>query len=511
MMDMLGLAVGGWGAIVNLLVYAMMLLLFVLGIVKCVAPVVHNQKLLKRAVRNIRAGQDAKRSWQEDKFLGKGTLYAHWSEYLNNLFFADGAYHNPTRVEDYINEETVIDGPGRSTFADAIPGVLVSMGFLGTLIGIAMGLSGFDMTDSAAVQQSIVTLIPGMRYAFVTSIVGVVLSVSFNLITRMANGAAVHALDTFYAAMSRYAGVLSVDPLTQLAIYQQEQTAMLRTMTEEISGRFAANVNKAIADATRPMTAAFQDFVTVSTQEQMRFLDRVVARFVDRMDNSMSGQLSRLSQAMDKAAADHERSTKLVDESIISLRQLAEDLNELQGSTDNMLRKIEAYTDMLTRNQNTSDEVLEKMASTLESIDIVSRQQTTHLKNVNAVQREMMAAMDEFRAATETFMHNVHEATGRTAEGMHMAADEMNAVSSQLARTQQELTGQINADLKDAFDSFEQYMAEFTRRIDQVGNAITGSVSQLPKAVGETSNQFLDEMDRLTDALRAANDRMAKR
>jgi len=225
----------------------------------------------------------------------------------------------------------------------------------------------------------------------------------------------------------------------------------------------------------------------------------------------MSGQLTRLSQAMDKAAADHERSTKLVDDGIHSLQQLAQDLNELQGSTDNMLRKIEAYTDMLTRNQNTSDEVLEKMASTLESIDIVSRQQTTHLKNVNAVQREMMAGMDEFRAATETFMHKVHEATGRTAEGMHMAADEMNAVSSQLARTQQELTGQINADLKDAFDSFEQYMAEFTRRIDQVGNAIAGSISQLPKAVGETSNQFLDEMDRLTDALRAANDRMAKR
>ena len=119
--------------------------------------------------------------------------------------------------------------------------------------------------------------------------------------------------------------------------------------------------------------------------------------------------------------------------------------------------------------------------------------------------------MDEFRAATETFMHKVHESTGRTAEGMHMAADEMNAASNQLARTQQELTGQINADLRDAFDSFEQYMAEFTRRIDQVGNVITNSIAQLPKAVGETSNQFLDEMDRLTDALRDANDRMAKR
>ena len=105
------------------------------------------------------------------------------------------------------------------------------------LIGIAMGLSGFDMTDSAAVQQSIVTLIPGMRYAFTTSIVGVVLSVSFNLMTRMANGAAVHALDSFYAAMSRYAGVLSVDPLTQVAIYQQEHTVILTPQAFQRAGR----------------------------------------------------------------------------------------------------------------------------------------------------------------------------------------------------------------------------------------------------------------------------------
>ena len=511
MLEILGLNGGGLSATLNILVYIAMIGLFLLGLVKCIAPVVHNEKLLKRAVRNIRAGQDAKRSWQEDKFLGKGTLYQHWSEYLNNLFFADGAYHNPSRVEDYINEETVIDGPGRGTFADAIPGILTSLGFLGTLIGISMGLSGFDMSDSAAVQQSIVTLIPGMRYAFMTSIVGVVLSITFNLATRMVTGMTVHALDSFYAAMSRYAGVLSVDPLTQLAIYQQEQTDMMRTMTEEITGKFAVNVNKAIHEATQPMTQAFEDFVTVSTQEQMRFLDRVVARFVDRMDSSLSGQLNNLAKVMQKSAEDQQKSVKLVDSSLQSLSQLANELSDLQGATDTMLRKIEQYTDLLSRNQNSSDEVLEKMAATLESIDIVSRQQTTHLKNVNNVQREMMAAIDEFRAASEAFMHQIHEANARTAEGMHMAADELSAAGEQLAKVQRETTGQINADLRDAFDSFEQYMAEFTHRIDQVGNTITASVEQLPRAVAETSNEFLDEMDRLTDALKQANDRMARR
>jgi methyl-accepting chemotaxis protein len=333
--------------------------------------------------------------------------------------------------------------------------------------------------------------------------VGVVLSVAFNLITRMANGAAVHALDNFYGAMSRYAGVLSVDPLTQLAIYQQEQTQMLRTMTDEISGRFAANVNKAINEATKPMTAAFENFVTVSSQEQMRFLDRVVARFVDRMDASLSGQFGRLAAAMEKAAQEQDKSVR-------NIAQLTQDLAELEKTTDGMLSRMQDYVDALKRNQHTSDEVMEKMSATMETIDIVARQQTTHLKNVNTLQREVMAAMDEFRAASGAFMHQMHESGSRTAEGMHMAADELRTAGEDMARVQKEITGQVNADLKDAFDSFEQYMAEFTSRIDQVTQSVTGSMRELPRVIDETSDQFLDEMDRLTAALHQANERISR-
>ena len=99
----------------------------------------------------------------------------------------------------------------------------MSLGFLGTLIGLAQGLAGFNMADADAAQQSIMVLIPGMRYAFVTSIFGVVGSILFTLITRAVYGSTEHTLRSFYGAMSRYAGVLSVDPLTQVAIYQQSR------------------------------------------------------------------------------------------------------------------------------------------------------------------------------------------------------------------------------------------------------------------------------------------------
>ena len=123
---------------------------------------------------------------------------------------------------------------------------------LGQLIGLARGLSGFSMGDSAAVQQSIVTLIPGMRFAFTTSIFGVVGSVLFTLITRAVYGSSEHTLKAFYGAMSRYAGVLSVDPMTQIAIYQQEQTALIQTMAKDLNGAFTENITAAESVMLKP-------------------------------------------------------------------------------------------------------------------------------------------------------------------------------------------------------------------------------------------------------------------
>ena len=96
----------------NVLVYIAIVVIFIVGIFKCILPVVRTRRLLKKAIRSIRSEGSTKYAWQEDNFLGKGTLFPHWSEYLNNLFFADGVYHNASNVEDYINEDTVMYGPG---------------------------------------------------------------------------------------------------------------------------------------------------------------------------------------------------------------------------------------------------------------------------------------------------------------------------------------------------------------------------------------------------------------
>lgn len=462
----------------NLLVYAGIVALFVVGFIRCIAPVMATRNTLRRAVRSIRSSGD-KYAWQQDDFLGKGTLFPHWSEYLNNLFFADGVYHNASNVEDYINEETVMYGPGRASFADALPGLMTSLGFLGTLIGLAQGLSGFNMTDSAAVQQSIVTLIPGMRYAFTTSIFGVVGSVLFTLITRAVYGSSEHTLKSFYGAMSRHAGVLSVDPMTQIAIYQQEQTALIQTMAKDLNGAFTENMAAAVREAVEPLNTAFHSFVNVTTKEQMRFMDAVMQRFADRLDDTLRDKLKAFGEVLDETSRLQQENCVVVRASLTGAKDALEDLQQMQRLSREILTGLSGYAQQLEEARKQSDDAYMRVAGTVEQMELVSRQQNNYLKTVSSMQADLT----------------------RISEAMQKAAGDLRSSASSIEKVHMQASKDLQEEFSGTMDAYRDYVNQFTQRVDYLASNISRSLDGLPDAVADTNNRFLDQVDRLTDAM----------
>src|SRR5688500_9261121 len=63
-----------------------------------------------------------------------------------------------------------------SHFLQHAPGIMTSLGILGTFVGIVIGLLGFDVN---AIDTSITVLLGGMKTAFVTSLVGMACSIAF--------------------------------------------------------------------------------------------------------------------------------------------------------------------------------------------------------------------------------------------------------------------------------------------------------------------------------------------
>lgn len=86
----------------------------------------------------------------------------------------------PGDIEDVINEGSLALRVWRSASMQ-IPGTLTALGLLGTFMGLISGISSIGFSSVEAALSSIQTLLGGIQTAFYTSIVGVILSILYNV------------------------------------------------------------------------------------------------------------------------------------------------------------------------------------------------------------------------------------------------------------------------------------------------------------------------------------------
>ncbi len=182
---------------VDFWIYVAMAILFLTGVVLCFLP-------LRRVTRALRQGrnrlserrEDGRYAYTSPEFLRCRELDGVWGRFLSNLECM--RRNNSTcEVTEFINRETVIYGPGHSTFGEMIPGLLTTLGIVGSFYGIVTGLSTLDLTSTVTMSESIAVLIQGMRTAFNTSIAGAVLALVFQILRRMVIGSTEKALREF--------------------------------------------------------------------------------------------------------------------------------------------------------------------------------------------------------------------------------------------------------------------------------------------------------------------------
>lgn len=184
---------------VMLCVYGCMAMIYLIGLKNCVLPLFSVRRALLRGEKLISQRADnGAYLYEAPDFLKCKYIDDWWARYIFNLRELKRT-NGDCDVIDFINSNTVIQAPAHSQFAEIIPGMMTSLGVLGTFVGLVQGVSGLKIqgADVAQMQQSIAALVEGMSGAFYTSIAGVICAVSFQLIRRMAVSNTTAALNRF--------------------------------------------------------------------------------------------------------------------------------------------------------------------------------------------------------------------------------------------------------------------------------------------------------------------------
>ena len=140
-------------------------------------------------------------------------------------------------IEDFINEDSLEIRNWRGVVLQ-VSGVLTALGLLGTFLGLMTGISSVSFGTLEATISSIETLLAGIATAFYTSIVGVILSIIFNLVNRIVWNITVREMnlftETFHAEVRPY----SDEELSAKSYLQKEEMIRLLTQINNTESRY---------------------------------------------------------------------------------------------------------------------------------------------------------------------------------------------------------------------------------------------------------------------------------
>ena len=337
--------------LVDFLVYGAIALVVLVGVCKCIYPVFRNGSLLNRAVAKLEktAGNNQRPSWREPRFLGRA-LRNEWQKFLLNAGQLD-VRGMPCDIEDYINEDSVIDKPGHSQLAELIPSLLTSLGILGTFIGLMEGLTSVNFSDAQGTMDSIPLLLTGMRFAFATSVAGITCSLLFNMFYRMSVGRACRALDSFDEAFYELAMPRPLSPEVQLICQKQDEEERLAHIAEAVGNRVASLLEMAVSRAMDPLTKSLDTFIQGATQEQVEGVRRIVGQFVSQMNAQLSGQMTTLGHTMEMVSQGQLQTQKNLQNTLNAAQAMAADAQAMQVASAQMAQALQSWAEELKNSQ----------------------------------------------------------------------------------------------------------------------------------------------------------------
>lgn len=137
----------------------------------------------------------------------------------------------PATSRTFLNEDAIENYVHRSVL-EGVSDILTSLGILGTFVGLVMGLREFDPSGYEQMTGSVTPLINGIKVAFITSIYGIALSLSFSFNLRSEFSGLSSALDAFLDAFYQYVQPpYEVDSLSKLMAQQKDQEALVHDLT----------------------------------------------------------------------------------------------------------------------------------------------------------------------------------------------------------------------------------------------------------------------------------------
>ena len=500
------------GSLIDLMIYGAVLVTFLVGLGKCVFPLRRAARAFRRGIHNLavfKPNETGRPDWQDTLYLGR-PMQKQWARFLANAEQLDQRGLS-CDVEDYINDQTVLRDFAHFQLSEVIPGVMTSLGILGTFIGLMRGLGNLNLDSAQATVSSIHTMISGMTFAYGTSIAGLVGSLLFNIFFRSAQGAATGAMDDFNHAFSEVVMRRPLDEHVRQTCYMEDQAAFLSAAFGDISMKLESGIGQAVERSFAPIGQSMQHFILSETQAQVEGLNHVVNQFVGQMNTALGGQFLQLGKTLSQINQAQTVSHESLSATMAAADTILESIQKTDLVTKTVMDRFDSYIGELSRAQASYAQMAEQTAGVLKDMHRGVTTQNERYQALVDSQAELGRMMEQYAAWSGRVLEAVEKQSDAASDRAHEVANEMNRSGKLLSESYTSFVENITAGLGRTIGMFEENMREMTgAMVRDLGAAMNkgGEAPDLKQFA--RVQQALSDMTQALVRATAAAERMAE-
>ncbi|MBO4836694.1 MAG: hypothetical protein J5564_03265 [Clostridia bacterium] len=489
-------------SLADVLVYGAIAVITIVGFVKCIFPSRGCARLLRRAVRRlevmtIRDGTTP--VWQDPLFLGK-PMQTAWRRFLVNAEQLDSRGIN-CDVEDYINDDTVIYAHSHTQLGDVIPGILTSLGILGTFIGLVRGLGALNLSDAENTMSGISEMISGMKFAFGTSIAGCACSLLFNILNRAGIGSVQNALDSFYEAFTEFVMQRPLSDNVQAICQQEDRAAFLRHAVSELGKSMTEGVSDAVNRSMAPVTQSVSQYISLETEKQLEGLDRIVSGFVSRMNSALDSQLIHLGQTLSAINQSQRVDQQAMNVSLEAANGILGGMQQVSSLMQHVADRLDGYAQETDSAWQEQQAFADRTQELLGGMHAAAEEQMNYIASLRAAQEGLQSGMQQYADWSGRVLEAVHQQSQDTGEAARQVSQAMQESSRGLSESYASFVDGISGGLSRTMGLFEENMHGMISLLDSKLESIEKTAKAAQNGYNLRSEQLQEGTDGLIQSL----------
>lgn len=513
-------------------------------------------------VDNLKRSVNLLEAWEafQDEGIKQNdkTMRTQWRRYRGVVVDVEGV-DKPTNVggdcrlmsfvppSEFFNEETLYSSQINRELYGAIPGILTGLGILYTFAGLASGIylamngaeGGILGTEAAGMGELMVAvneLLSGAGLAFMTSIVGLIFSMSFNIWFVRSEKKLLNKIEEINQELEDRIPVLTEDHIRFQSLRRlTEQEKCLQTILPSVREDMES-FRSAI------LTALEQNSVSVgeSMKEALEGVKELVRRMNDDQAQLVTDSLktiieqmeANLTNVFEKMSGSFEHSSKAVRESVEMLDIVIAKLkSEIDAAGEAAKTQIQTIADDTSQISHRLLETLEKgVAEMNRSIEAAGEKAAKHME---ALSEQITSIENAVRTGSEEVRKNIvdmEEASNRTKEIFVGLASHVEEVSRSLAdvvksleeegaqfehtvsslRTTLSVMSETANDIRQGKDSTDETLRTAIAEVQSVMTEATDALSEELKGMQRMLGDLSEQQAGLTERARELNEVMEK-